>query len=560
MSVSKSQVHAILEKCKKNPIFFIKNFIYIQHPIRGKIRFELYPYQEELFKDFINHKQILVNKSRQLGVSTLAAALSVWYCYFQNTKKILVIATKRDVAQNFVEKCKFMYHNLPSFFKETNPLSKDNTQEIQFKTTDSVIKAIPTSKDAGRSEAATWLIIDEFAFMNFADEIVTSIFPVLASGGRCLIISSPDGTGNKHYELYAGGKSGENDFHVIDLPWNVDPSRDEKWMQGELRKFGKKKFDQEYNCSFESNSNTYISPETMDFIKDTLRPVVQNWKYGSRFKQWELPLQSEQYVVGVDVSSGKSSDFSTAIVVKASTNEQVAEFHGKIDTSDFAQVILEIGKEYNNAIVAIESNNLGDSVLKKIRDDYSYPRLLFFDRAGKPVVANSYDGFNDPGLKAGFSTQGKSRAQILDSMNEGISKKNYIIRSESLLNEFKTFVWKGDKPDHEKNRHSDLIMAYAIGMYTRENCLNIISKNIKIHDAMVAGFGTLCESTSDFGSVFNFGDKTTEMEQAKKLGIYSPNGPIEMHIEDFIENRHKAKMTKQGRIIKKVKDPFNGLV
>jgi phage terminase large subunit-like protein len=161
MDKKTQQIAQIIKKSKDDPVFFIKNYVKIRHPSKGIIPFKLFPYQEELLRDILKHEQIVINKSRQLGISTLGAAFCLWYCMFKNTKNVLIIATRREVAKNFVDKCRLGYENLPSYFKQLNPLETDNAQSLSFEKTKSLIKAVGTGKDAGRSEALSWLFIDE---------------------------------------------------------------------------------------------------------------------------------------------------------------------------------------------------------------------------------------------------------------------------------------------------------------------------------------------------------------------------------------------------------------
>ena len=78
-------------KCAKDPSYFMKKYCYIQHPTRGRILFNLYPFQSEVLHLFRDNDYIITLKSRQLGLSTLVAAYSVWMAIFQREKNILII-------------------------------------------------------------------------------------------------------------------------------------------------------------------------------------------------------------------------------------------------------------------------------------------------------------------------------------------------------------------------------------------------------------------------------------------------------------------------------------
>ena len=155
-------------KCVEDPVHFMRKYCTIQHPQKGKMKFDLYPFQERCLKDFKKERYNIILKSRQLGISTLSAGFSLWTMLFQSDKNVLVIATGKDVAKNLVTKVRVMYDNLPSWLKtnveETNKLS------LRF-ANGSQIKAIASNESAGRSEALSLLILDEAAFIDRIDEI-----------------------------------------------------------------------------------------------------------------------------------------------------------------------------------------------------------------------------------------------------------------------------------------------------------------------------------------------------------------------------------------------------
>jgi len=100
----KEVIKAEYIKCAQDPAYFMKKFCMIQHPIRGKIPFELYDFQEKTVREFKDNRFNIILKSRQLGISTLSAGYSLWLMTFFQDKNILVIATKQEVAKNLVTK------------------------------------------------------------------------------------------------------------------------------------------------------------------------------------------------------------------------------------------------------------------------------------------------------------------------------------------------------------------------------------------------------------------------------------------------------------------------
>ena len=215
-------------KCAKDPVYFMKKYYMIQNPKKGRIKFNLYPFQEKVLKHYQDEEYLIINKSRQLGISTLCSAFSLWMMLFQKDKNILCIATKQETAKNMVTKVRFAYDQLPKWLQiktvEHNKLSLRLANGSQ-------IKATSASSDAGRSEAVSLLLIDEAAFIDGIDEIFASAQQTLATGGRCIALSTPYGTGNWFHSTWAKAEARENTFLPIRLPWTVHPERNQDWRE-----------------------------------------------------------------------------------------------------------------------------------------------------------------------------------------------------------------------------------------------------------------------------------------------------------------------------------------
>jgi len=211
--------------CVQNPVHFMRKYCTIQHPQRGKMKFDLYPFQEDCLKQFHKNRYNIILKSRQLGISTLSAGYSLWMILFHADKNVLVIATGKDTAKNLVTKVRVMYDNLPSWLKtnveETNKLS------LRF-ANGSQIKAIASNESAGRSEALSLLILDEAAFIEKVDEIWTAAQQTLATGGDCVVLSTPNGVGNWFHQQWVGAEDGTNEFNTIQLHWSMHPEREQE--------------------------------------------------------------------------------------------------------------------------------------------------------------------------------------------------------------------------------------------------------------------------------------------------------------------------------------------
>lgn len=174
-------------KCGKDPIYFFNHYVKIQHPTKGAIQFNTFPFQDDCVADFLEHRYNIVLKARQLGLSTVTAAYALWMILFKKNANVLVIATKLGTAVNFISKCKYMLQNLPDWL--VLPEITKETSQVIGTSEGSVLKAVPNSEDAGRSEALSLLIVDEAAFIRGFDELWKALLPTLSTGGRAVLLS-----------------------------------------------------------------------------------------------------------------------------------------------------------------------------------------------------------------------------------------------------------------------------------------------------------------------------------------------------------------------------------
>lgn len=146
-------------KCGSDASYFISRYVKISHPTKGTLPFKTFPYQDNCLAAFQKHRFVITNKSRQLGLSTLSAAYSLWMAVFQKDKNILVIATRLEVAKNFIKKVNSMYSNLPKWLVMPQ-VKAQSVRYLEF-SNGSKIQAVPTGTDAGRGESLSLLIVDE---------------------------------------------------------------------------------------------------------------------------------------------------------------------------------------------------------------------------------------------------------------------------------------------------------------------------------------------------------------------------------------------------------------
>ena len=244
------------QKCAGDPIYFMKKYCMIQHPVRGKIPFHLYQFQERTLDQFAEHRYNIILKSRQTGISTLTAGFSLWKMLFNQDFNVLVIATKQEVAKNLVTKVRVMNQYLPSWLKQNTV--EDNKLSLRY-SNGSQIKATSAAGDAGRSEALSLLVFDEAAFIDKIEDIWVSAQSTLSTGGNAIILSTPNGVGNFFHKTWVGAEEETNTFNTIRLHWSVHPERNQSWRDEQEVLLGPKGAALECDCDFVSSLQLIFS-------------------------------------------------------------------------------------------------------------------------------------------------------------------------------------------------------------------------------------------------------------------------------------------------------------
>jgi len=466
----KERIKEEFVRCATDPVYFMKKYYMIQHPQRGRQLFDLYPFQEKVLRLFQKNDYSIINKSRQLGISTLVSAYSLWLMLFNRDKNVLVIATKQDTAKNMVTKVRFAYQNLPTWLKIGT--SEDNRLSLRL-TNGSQVKAVSAAGDAGRSESVTLLVIDEAAFIDNIETIFTAAQQTLATGGGCIALSTPNGVGNWFHKTYSTAQEQKNKFLPISLPWTVHPERDQTWRDDQDRVLGKRNAAQECDCDFATSGNTVIEPEIMNWYEqNTITDPIERRGLDKALWIWEYSDPTKYYALIADVARGDGNDYSGFHVIDVETLDQVAEYKSQIDTREYANIILSTASEYNNALVVVENANIGWDVIQTILER-GYNNVHYSYKQNANIEFTQYiDKYNKAdGLVPGFSTTEKTRPLVIERMRDFIENKLVNIKSLRLLEELRVFIWKNGKAQAMSGYNDDLVMPFAIGMYLRETSL-----------------------------------------------------------------------------------------
>ena len=245
---------------KTGPQYFLDNFFHIQHPTRGGIKYVPYEYQCRLVNSYHNYRYSINLMPRQTGKSTTAAGYLLWYAMFVPDSTILVAAHKYTGSQEIMQRIRYAYESVPDHIRAG--AIDYNKGSLVFDNGSRIVSAT-TTENTGRGMSISLLYCDEFAFVRptIAKEFWTSISPTLATGGKCIITSTPNSDEDQFSEIWhkankcvdAHGNPtelGTNGFKAFRSYWEEHPDRDEQWELEQRSQLGEERFEREMNCKF----------------------------------------------------------------------------------------------------------------------------------------------------------------------------------------------------------------------------------------------------------------------------------------------------------------------
>lgn len=474
---------AILAEASKD-VFFFSKFIKLIHPLRGKVPFELYPYQVATLLAFLEYRFNVILKFRQAGVTELISLYCLWFAMYHPHKTVMIISIKDRVAKRVLRKIKFMYRNLPDFLKVQviNGRSTDigTASEMEF-SNGSIISSIPTTEEAGRSEAVSLMVIDEAAIVRWADRIWASAFPTLSTGGRAIINSTAYGVGNFFHKLFVNAVSGGNDFNPIRLHWQMHPERDQKWYQEQLSILGKRKTAQEIDGDFLTSGNTVFDLADIQDIERYIQNEVSilETRENGHLKVFENPKPNTRYIIAADIATGRSLDYTAMTIMDAEGDEKMA-FKGRIPVDKAADLIAKWGKKFNRALAAPESNDIGLAVAMQLQNG-GYPNLYY----STTMLRKKGESRPEKQEIPGWYTTKKNRPIIIADLEEDIRNNTCNIKDEFFVAEAPTFIYDARGRAVALNKDSnaqddffedevytdDAILCKAIGNFVRKQPL-----------------------------------------------------------------------------------------
>jgi len=430
-------------KCMQQPAYFAKKYCKVISLDEGLVPFNLYPYQEKMFKHFDENRFSVVLACRQSGKSISSVAYLLWYSLFHSEKIVAILANKGATAREMLSRVSLMLENLPFFLQ---PGCKAlNKGSVEFSNNSRIIAAA-TSGSSIRGMSVSLLYLDEFAFVEKAAEFYTSTYPVISSGKstKVIITSTANGIGNMYYKIWEGAVQKVNEFKPFRVDWWDVPDRDADWKKQTISNTSQLQFDQEFGNTFFGTGDTLIGAEALMAMRmsNPLRHLE-----GGQCLVYEDTIKDHDYIMTVDVSKGRGQDYSTFNVIDVSTRpfKQVATYRcNTISPILFPTIIYKYAALYNQAYVIIESNDQGTIVCNGLWHDFEYENM----HTESTVKAN----------RLGVEMTRKTKRLGCSGIKDLLENNKLDIHDEQTILECSTFEARGQSYEASDGNHDDLIM------------------------------------------------------------------------------------------------------
>ena len=554
--MTKEQLIIEYTKCMRSTPYALRTYLQTyDNTVSKYVPLDLFPDQVSLLEDYEKFNENIALKYRQAGVSTVTAAWASKKLAFarkEKPEKILIIANKLDTSMEMANKVRSFTEQWPDWVGIG--FSAEKNSQRHFKLNNGCeVKAVATSKDALRGYTPTILIFDEAAFIEADGDFWSACMASLSTGGKVIVVSTPNGYDPIYYEIYDQDLRGMNDFKISEMFWYRDPrytkdlymvktndlvhyllNRDDypvdvlidlsmdnpyerdhsivkdyvgqgykpcsSWFEGMVKKlkYDRRKVAQELECNFlGSGDNVFDSDLMQNIAKNQLRDP-QAKLMGNSLWIFKEPVNGHKYVMGVDVSRGDSEDFSSIQIIDFDEREQVFEYVGKIPPDVLAEIAYKWGSMYNAFCVIDITGGMGVSTARKMQE-LQYQGGFYVDGVDTTNKWKYDPKLNEkiPGIN--FNSK---RVQIIAAFEEAV-RHGFKIYSHRTYNEMNTFIYVNGRPDHQKGQHDDCIMGMSMAIYVAEKSFQSLTKVVNHTKAMLNSWSTVMSENKNTSDFFN---------------------------------------------------------
>ena len=452
-------------KCKENPVYFIEKYVKIITLDKGLQPFKLYDCQKEKVDVIMNNRRVVLMEGRQQGKTVTAAACILHYTIFEEDKTVAIMANKSAAAREVLNRYQIMYENLPIWMQQG--VRVWNKGDVELENNSKVLTAATTAA-AIRGKSVNWLYIDEAAIIpnNVADEFFTSVYPTISAGEttKILLTSTPLGY-NHFWKFWNEAEKKENGFEHMFIPYYEIPGRDEKWLEEQKQLLGEVKFNQEVMCEFLGSTNTLINAQTIGRLSSK-NPEYQN----NGLDIYESPQEGHYYAMACDTARGIGGDYSAFVVVDITDMPyKVVAKYRRNDVAPmlYPDIIGKVGRDYNNAFILVEVNDIGQQVAEILHQEVEYENIL-------STVTEQNRQYVSPGFgkatKHGVTTSKQVKRQGCFTFKSLLEEQKLLIFDDHIIHEISTFIEKGNTYQADEGYHDDLVMCMVLfGWLTSQN-------------------------------------------------------------------------------------------
>ena len=443
----------------------------------------------------------IILKARQQGISTYCSARVFWKTYFQQHTRSVVLAHDSATSDALFTMSKNLIKNMGEELKPKELTS--NAKEIKLLSPAYTDKdAIGSyrlytagSPEAGRGTTPTIAHLSEVAFWQHDEKILAGLFQGIsqADGTEVILESTANGAQGEFYRLWKGAINGENDYLPIFLPWYITPEyrrtapdnmqldlEEEElkekfgldndqiyWRRLKIAESGKIKFQQEYPATadeaFVMSGANVFNKERLDALVPRAHKRRSEWdEHSKMFEEqregnlyiYDYPQWDEPYVIGADVALGVGQDYSVAVVMNKKY-EVVAKYRSnRIDPSAWGELLFYLGRYYNNALLAVESNSMGIATLQRLE------QMTYVNLYKQTKVANVS---NEEGMRLGFRTTSATKPAIVGNLKNLIENEEIMIPDPVIIQELKDYIsTESGKTEAAPGCYDDTVISLAI--------------------------------------------------------------------------------------------------
>jgi len=484
-----------IDRCTVDYEYFIRKYCKIVTLDKGVQLFDLFDYQNRAIKKLVENRFVLWKWPRQQGKSISVAAILLWYALFNETFEIAIMAQKGAQSAEILKRIKGMYENLPWFLQPG--VSTWNKGNIILGNGSEIFTG--TGELRGRS--VNILYWDEYAFVEDAYTKYTGNYPVITSGdnSKLFMTSTPNGM-NHFFKLWEDARKGNNEFIRDEAFWWEHPKRDEKWKETQLKNMSERQFQQEFETQFQGSSDTLISGAKL--VALTYDEPMKLLGGNRDYRIYKDPVPGHSYVLTVDVAEGIGKDYSVISVVDCSVMpfEQVVMIRDNyIDPLQLASMTDRVGRQYNEALVIVETNSIGKQTSDALWLDLEYENILM-SRAG---AGKKPDDLRGGGRSQDFGVRTSKRTKALGctalkSLIEG--DKLQVVDFDTVA-ELSCFAKKGTSFAAEDGKTDDIVMSLVSFAWFSQQPYFSEMVDLNVRKLMIDNFVGQDDFTCAFGFV-----------------------------------------------------------